>query len=435
MYSELHTLKKVAERIGRSSSGIYKILRQESCPITPNAKVRSEKKDEIVRLYYRECLSANEVANRTGLSKTTVHYWLRKLDSPIPDSLRIMSGSRAVVFFSHVIDLLPFVEASHLRWANTTSISLRFANSHTAVLPRLVDARRFVYILGLYLAEGNKGKGPPAVRNTQPELLAQYHAMLRSIVRSEFHLYHFPAVGNRLAQDEVRVGGECIKRLFINGIEAILSFFSGQNTPLDAETLDIGLSFLRGCADGDGSISRSKQIKSKKMRMTFYLTEAREPYALKLKDMFRKVLGSSRVYRPRNRNYYLVISSLSPERSVLLLTHKFFSYHPEMRRRLAVKVLDSRYLTNFVRLHSLFGTLAFSVSDLAKLAPDIHADFIGRAVVRKQLLPCGVAPSGIAAWPRWHRLYRLADNTLEMTKCVAEWTKGGTQAIDPRTPY
>ena len=176
---------------------------------------------------------------------------------------------------------------------------------------------------------------------------------------------------------------------FVNGIESILSLFSDRTQQVSSEVKELGLMFLQGCADGDGSVSKASQAKTTKSCVKFYLTEGNSTYAMQLKDMLRNILGSGYVYRPKNRNYYLVVASLSPEGAVFLLAHGFFSQRRQMKERLAAKAPDTRYMTRLVRLYSLCGASSFSGVDVARPAPDVTTDFVGMAVVRKHPLPLG----------------------------------------------
>lgn len=429
LYAQLHSLSKVAAELKRSPTGVYKILKQESCQVSSNVKVRAREKEEIQRLYYKECYSSTEVALELGISKTTVKYWLRRLGTPVPESSRLQAGTKSPQFCSGLVDLLPLVERSHLRWVDDCWIHLRTGNSHKVLLCRQVDASRFAYVLGFYLAEGNKGKGPPDLRNTNSELMQGYLAILKSVVHSDFRIYDFPESGKRRERLSIGVGGGCMKHLLLNGIESLLSLFSAEPKHLSSEVRDLGLAFLNGCADGDGSISRAIQPRTRKSRVSFYLTEGNRGYALRLGRMFRGILEAGYVYRPRNRNYYLVIASLSPERAALLLEHGFFSQHPIMRMRLASKALDSKYLARFVRLYSLFGSSQFSSADIIRFAPEVTKDFVGKAVVRKHLLPVGVDPTRFRLGPKWCRQYQIASEMRDIAKCIAYSTADGKAAL------
>ncbi len=419
LYLELHSLGKVAKRLRRSPSGVYRVLKQEHQPTASNIKVRAKERNEIRRLYYKKCCSANEIAEIIGISSTTAKYWVKKLESPIPETVRLEAGTRALRLSSGRLDLLPFVDRSHLRWADDCRICLRRANSHKVMLKRKVSAIGFAYVLGFYLAEGNKGKGPPDLRNTNPQLINRYHKLLKSVASSEFRVYTISAKGNRMNQQSIRVGGECMKSVFVNGIESTLTVFSGEVDLMSTELSEFGLAFLRGCSDGDGSVRRARQSNSTKMRMSLTLTEGKLRYALSLKEMFRALLGSGSVYHPKNRNYYLVIASLSPERALYLVTHDFFSERPTMRARLVAKALDSNYMATIARFYSLFGASRFSSADISAVAPEVSPYFVGRAVTRRDLLPVGVDFTRRRN-AKWHRVYRLSSGMLRVAKRIMQ---------------
>lgn len=417
----LHSLKRVARTLGRSPAGVYKVLRQESCPISPHSRVNGKLKADIAQYYYRDCLSFTEIGRKARIARTTASYWIARLPNPIPPQLRRLAESKRVVLDSGRIDILPFVSKHHLRWADESIISLRTENSHVVNLPRKADGEKLVYLLGFYLAEGNKGKGPPSLRNTDFQLISKCTSILKSLAHTEFREYEFPARANRMAQREVRAGGECLKAVLVNGIEGFLSHFSDIATPLSSEESNLGLTFLRGCSDGDGSVASRKQSKTNKKRMVFYLTEGNLRYALLLKNVLKNVLGVGSLYHPRHRSYHLVSATLTPKRAALLLSQGFFSQHREMRRRLAIKALDSRHISRLVGLYVAVGTASFSLKDFP--ATEITRTFIGRAVENRDIVSSGVTTPHKPDSARWYRSYTLSTKGIEVTKCVSEYLR------------
>jgi transcriptional regulator with XRE-family HTH domain len=417
LYCEFESLRIASQLLGRSPSGVYNVLNHVHC-IKSNRKANATIKDEIIRSYFRECRSRSEISRSLGVSRTTVSYWLRKSGHPISKKLLDIAGGRAVNMSAGSIDLLPFAELCHLRWVDDSEIRLKTTNSHVVILPRTTDALKFAYVVGFYLAEGNKGKGPSGLRNTNTELVREYLAATKSMFQSDFRIYDFHAIGKRSAQRDVRFGGECMKRVFLNAIDGILDATSGKDGSVSAEIKDLGTSFLRGCANGDGTVSKSKQAKAQKKRFRFFLTEGSRHHAERLTLTFKEILGVGHMYKPRRRNYYLVICSLSPEKASYLLKNDFFSFRHDMRARLAEKARDSKYISQVVRIYSEYGTSIFSLADVTGLTGRIRADFIGRAVGRGDLIPGGTQATGTSAGPHWFRQYRIAPKAKELAERI-----------------
>jgi len=353
-------------------------------------------------------MSTPEIAEELGLAKTTILYWLLRIASPLGEDILKVAGTKAITFSSRGLDLLPFVEKSHLRWCDEKSIILRLDNSKRAVISRAVNAKNFFRLAGFYLAEGTKTRQHAGVSNTNLNLVKDYHNTVQSFVHSEVIVRDVSKEGRRLRQQEVKIGGLCLKALLTNAIEAILNFLGDPSNPSE-ESVILGLAFLNGCADGDGGVSKARQPKSAKERFTLYLTEGRLTHAARLLQVLRRIFGTGWLYKPLGRNYYVVASSLSPKRAMLLLSAGFFSAHHESRRRLALKALDSAYISRYVRLFSLFGARTFSRIELDNAAADTPPDFIGRSVMKGFLRPVGVALTK-GRRSHWCRLYRLSDD-------------------------
>ena len=290
------------------------------------------------------------------------------------------------------IDLLPFVEHSHLRWVDEKTILLRRANSHLESLSRRVNPGDFFQLVGFYLAEGNKVDAPALITDTNQALATFYHGLGAKFIKGMDKLGLRKGEGSRQDGWVIDFGGRCVRAFFLNSIDAMLSFLEAQGRT--SEFKELGLRFLRGCSDGDGSVSKSAQPRSRKFCMRLCITEASRAYALKLRRVLRKVLGTGWTYRPRNRNYYIVGTSPSPKSAAILFRSGFFSEHHENRRRLAAKALDSVHLTRLLRLYSLFKDCHFSKEGLVSIAPEIPSAFVWRAARSGQLIPSGVVRPG-----------------------------------------
>lgn len=302
-------------------------------------------------------------------------------------------------------------------------IMMRVGNSRPASILRNANVDSFFRLAGFYLAEGSKTSSRASVSNTNTNLVAYYHHVALDWIQTEIRTYNTPKKGVRAAKQLLAIGGICLKTLLLNAIDGILEFL-GSSANLSGGGLVLGLSFLNGYSDGDGSVTRSKQRNTPKQRVILRLTEGRLFYAAKLVRVLRRILGVGSMYKPRRRNYYEVIATLSPQRAALLLLSGFFSEHPENRRRLATKALDSAYLSRFVLLFSLFGAKPFSAADLARHASSIQADFIGRSVGTGQLVPVGVAKTGKDKRFHWLRSYVLSDDTQILAQRILESTGG-----------
>jgi Homeodomain-like domain len=249
LYSKSLSLEEVAGRLGRSTSGVYKILKEDSCPIRTGKKVDTRCKETILRLYCKEGMSAPVIAKRLGIAKRTVLYWLRRAESPIQASIRNMAGSNLISISSGALDLLPFVEPSYLRWVDDVTIMMRIGNSRPAVISRTTDAKSFFRLAGFYLAEGSKTTSHADVSNTNLDLIAYYRGLALSFVRTEIRTYDIQENGSRAAQQLVAIGGICLKRLLLNAIEGILEFLS-NSTSFAKDRMILGLGFLNGYSGG-----------------------------------------------------------------------------------------------------------------------------------------------------------------------------------------
>jgi hypothetical protein len=172
-------------------------------------------KKEILRLYYGEGLSTPLVARQLGIAKQTVLYWIHHSECPISNSHRLMAGSKWIHVTSDTLDLLPLVNPCHLRWVDGERIVLRAGNSNLAVLSRKVSARDFFRLAGFYLAEGNKGKGPADLSNTNLALVACYREIAFDFVQTRIRVYDISASGNRAPKQVLRFGGVCLKTFFL----------------------------------------------------------------------------------------------------------------------------------------------------------------------------------------------------------------------------
>ncbi len=364
-------------------------------------------RSEILRLYYQDGLLGRVIARRLGITKSTVLYWVHKSDSPISEQTAKLAGSRRIVVAAGKVDLLPFVNPSHLRWVDNSIILLRSRNSRVAVLRRRTNARDFFRLVGFYLAEGNKTAHRADLQNTNAQLISAYLRIVVSFVRTEIRIRNIVVASPRADKQLLVIGGICLKELLMNAIDCILSFLEVGATP-DAEETGLGLSFLRGNSDGDGTVSRAKQRRSNKARIQLRITEGKRTYALRLVKVVKRILGVGYLYKPKNRNYYDIVVGISPQRAAFLLTSGFFSSHPEARRRIAMKVMDSPYFSRYVSLYQRFGESPFCVADLSNIAPAIRPDFIGRSVSEGRIHPVGIVTPKGRGRIRWFRSYILS---------------------------
>jgi hypothetical protein len=288
----------------------------------------------------------------------------------------------------------------------------------------MVNARDFIRLVGFYLAEGSKKNGQADIQNTNVELVKLYHNLVGSFVRSEVRVRNIDVSFPRTNKQLLRVGGVCLEAFFVNAIDGVLSFL-GENRLVSGEVTQLGLSFLNGDSDGDGSVARAKQKGSNKPRMQLRIAEGERSYALGLLKVVRRIFGVGSIYKPKGRNYYNVVVSLTPQRAALMLISGFFSKHAEMRRRLATKALDSAYISRYLRLYVQFGTSSFCQADLAELVPRIGPDFIGRSVTRSQVMPVGVVRTGVPKEGHWQRSYILSSDTQILARLVLEGLRSG----------
>lgn len=377
------------------------------------------------RLYYEKGMAPPEIARKLAISKQTVHYWLERIENPIPRHLRTIVGSKRIVLSAADVDLLPFVDPAHLRWAARDVIVMRYDNSRRAIISRFVKAQDFFRLAGFYLAEGAKTKQRALVTNTNFALIGYYLKVVKSIVRSRVMLLDIHKGDRRKPQKGIGIGGRCLKDLFLNAIEGMLGSLSNSEG-LNGQLRALGLAFLNGCSDGDAGVQVARQRRSDKFRAVFYITEGREIYASRLVKVFKVILGVGSTYKPRKRNYFLVQASLSPDRAALLLTSGFFRWHASNMGRLGRKALDSAYLSRYTRLFSLFGSNPFSRRDLDRLAPDMSPDFVGRSVGTGFLLPIGVARTPNKNY-HWCRSYKLSTKGSILAKLILESTRGLTK--------
>lgn len=406
LYSKSLSLHEVAQELGRSPSGVYKILTQSSLQIRTNKKVDEGVRHEILRLYYENGMSSPEVAAQLGIAKPTVLYWLKRLNNPVPSHLRDAAGTKSLQVSNGCLDLLPFVDPLCLRWSDDRHIVLKLDNSRTAIISRLASAKDVFRVAGFYLAEGSKTSSHARIANTNFLLVELYLQLASSFVKSKPSLMDIPKDGGRAPQKGIEIGGICLKKFCINLIDGILDSFCNKSS-LTRDVMSYGFDFLNGYSDGDGAVPVSRQPRSDKKRVILSLTEGRLVYASRVLKLLRRILGVGSIYRPRGRNYYLVNATLNPQNAALLLLHDFFSAHTENRRRVAQKAFDSAYMRRYVKLFSQFGATNFSREDFQKFSLDMPPDFIGRAVAQKDLIPVGVVRTSGALF-HWYRSYLLS---------------------------
>jgi DNA-binding CsgD family transcriptional regulator len=166
LYGQLKSLRAVARRMGRSPSGIYKILRRANARIDSHTKLTPSLGEKIADLYYRVGLSSRAIAeylktrSDTSISKFTVLRALKDAPARIPPDLLKVVGTGRITFQGSDVDLLPFVSISFLRCVDDQTMVLKHDNSEKVIIKRFSGAADFGYLLGLYAAEGDKTVGP-----------------------------------------------------------------------------------------------------------------------------------------------------------------------------------------------------------------------------------------------------------------------------------
>ena len=420
LYSDAHSLAEVARKLGRSPAGVYKVLRAAGQPIRTNKKVDLDLKREIAKLYFRFALSTVDIAKLLGISKTTVRYWLRNSENPLHWATRLLAGSCRVRIISGEIDLLPFVKPHHLRWVNEEMILMKKGDSKTAAVTRYANAPAFFRLVGFYLAEGNKTAFSAEVVNTNSALIILYRDLARRFVRSGIFVREIPSRGTRVAQEILRLGGICMKCFLLNAISGILNYLSREASQ-STEVRNLGLDFLNGESDGDGSVARSRQQSSRKQRVALRITEQKLDYANRLLTAIRQVLGVGSLYKPKGRNYFEVVASLSPPNAALLFIRGFFSEHAESRRRLARKALDSVSLRRYVSLYAHYGAGRFSFRSLVGLG--IPSSFIARSVLHREMTPVGVDVTAESDSSHWYRFYVLSDEIQILARGLVQYAQ------------
>ncbi len=112
-------------------------------------------------------------------------------------------------------------------------------------------------MLGLYAAEGSEVPyGGPTFGNCNVALVNEYKSLLKEIVSAKFHDYEFSRESNRQKIFMVRAGGVCTRRLIMNLLNVIMSYLARPGDMTAYEKM-LGLKFLSGYAEGDGSVSRA----------------------------------------------------------------------------------------------------------------------------------------------------------------------------------
>lgn len=429
LYRNHNSLSAVARRLGRSPSGIYKLLLEQHVEIRSNTKLDQHLRHYVSDLYRRECLSARDIIRRLGevmgvyVSKTAILCTLRRSVAPIPERLQSLVGSGRIILKGDRLDMLPFVAVKDLRWVDDREILLRFANSKRVAVDRQVDAKTFAYVIGLYAAEGNKGRGGPDFSNTNRLLAKQYHDLLGSFVRADSHEYLIEGEGKRLTKVLVRIGGECVKRLLANSINSIMEYLATAGDFKNPLITDIAMNFLKGYGHGDGSVTSSKQEKTDKPRSNLYFSEGNYDRASKLKTLMTNLFGKAYLYRPRGRNYCLVVLSLAPKDALTLLRHGFFEHSAVMAKRIASKALESKSIQRLMLLYDLFGEGSFSIAELGTNVPAIKPSFIQRALAQSFLKTAGTNIP-MSSGPRWYRKYRLSGSGLTMIREIKRYCEG-----------
>lgn len=417
----------------RSAAGVYKILKLELVDIRPHRKVDESVAGEIQLLYFRRGLAASEVAKELRISKQTVLYWLRKGGYQKHSLSGAQSLAVRVNLASGMLDLKPFVEPDYLRWYDEDHMILRKANSKAWTLSRWTSAPDFFQLVGFYLAEGAKTMGGADLVNTNHALIDRYHNLGASFIKSVGPTRWVGGQGVRKPKWRISFGGKCVRIFFLNAIDGILAYLEGVNPP-DREARSLGLKFLVGCSDGDGSIATARQPKTEKWRMELRITENRSTYAFRLRSVLRNLLGVGMLYKPLRRNYYEVIATLNPRRAALMLVSGFFTSHPNNRSRLATKALDSAYIQRYVVLYRFFGTRSFSLADLGRDFPAIHPDFVGRACGSGEIVPVGVVKPRLKGGPHWYRSYTTSRDTQILARMILESIRDGPVSSEGNVP-
>lgn len=186
------------------------------------------------------------------------------------------------------------------------------------------------------------------------------------------------------------------------------------------------MNFLKGYADGDGSVYQRSSNGGGHRDTHLYITEGDLKRATELKSIFRRIFGRGYTYRPRRRNYWLINLSLNPDNALLLLENGFFSHFPKMQTRIAEKTMDSKVTGALLHLHDLFADKSFSTEDLARLSPGIRPWFVSTAVRQGYLRPVGVQ-TPTAGGAKWFRLYKLTERSLSLIKLISPFRSNVNQ--------
>jgi hypothetical protein len=386
--------------------------------INSNIKIPRSLRERIGQLYFAKAMSNTEIRQLLKeqydilASKFAVLYALDKTKNPIPQSFLDQSGSRRIIMKHRLIDLLPLVSASDLRWADDEKIILRFENSERVIVKRLVDFPAFGRLLGLYAAEGSKGNyGSATFGKCNAHIIEEYSSLLKQVLSAKLHKYEITGTGNRQPIFMIRVGGVCARRLLMNSIEATMNFLANSGNPSELAS-ELGLKFLSGYAEGDGSISLRHQTKNPNAAL-FYITEGDESQARKLCLIYKRLFGKGYLYHPARRNYYLVCLSLTPDDALTLLRHGFFVHYDEMRKRLVSKAMESKRTIRLIALHKAFGDNSFTLHDIERLGLNVSYTTLHRAVRQGILKVTGAQPAR-EEHVKWYRLYGFTNFGLDL---------------------
>jgi len=339
-------------------------------------------------------------------------YALQKTKKPIPQAFLDLAGSHRIIMKDGLIDLLPLVSVSDLRWADDEEIILRFENSERVVVKRLIDIPTFGRLLGLYAAEGSKGNyGGATFGNCNARIIEEYCSLLNDIICGKFHKYEIARTGNRHPFFMIRIGGVCARRFLLNSIEATMDYLAGSGDLPDSGK-ELGLKFLSGYAEGDGSISLRHQKRNPNASL-LYITEGNYSQARRLRSIFKRLFGKGYLYHPNHRNYYLAFLSLRPDDALILLRQGFFTHSDQMRKRLASKAIESKRMVRLVTLYRVFGDSSFTLRDIGRLGSSINYTTLNRAVNQGILKDAGAQPAR-EEHVKWYRLYKFTDFGLDL---------------------
>jgi len=141
-------------------------------------RAKSEERLEAERLRREEGLSYNEIAARTGISKSTLSYWLRDIPLKPEHEARLKERLRAnrATFAARAWSV------NQERYARAREAAYRGGVDVVAMLPDEVAVDELAFAM-LYLGEGAKTANRVEVSSTSPEILRYTLWVLREVYK------------------------------------------------------------------------------------------------------------------------------------------------------------------------------------------------------------------------------------------------------------